>query len=75
LSRTVRIVFAAVGSPNCELLTMVFQEVYETLFNALFASSRKSVLVRSLIRKVRESDAFSENCRGPVMMFRPALPH
>src|SRR5262245_51878531 len=41
----------------------------------LFASTRRSMLTRSFTRNVRVSDAFSENCPGPVMVFRPALPH
>src|SRR5688500_20124456 len=36
---------------------------------------RKSMLIRSPTRKVRATDAFIENCDGPVIEFRGALPH
>ena len=72
---TLRIGLAVTGRPNCALVTMVFQLGKVTWFSALVASSRRSALIRSLRRKVRASEAFSENCAGPVMELRPALPH
>ena len=52
------IAFALVGNPNCELFTVVFQSGNVTLFSTLFASTRRSMLTRSLMRNVRVSDAF-----------------
>src|SRR5262245_35927868 len=36
---------------------------------------RKSMLTRSPTRNVRATEAFIENCEGPVIAFRGALPH
>src|SRR5262245_42979288 len=66
--------FARVGNPNCVLPTVVFQSGKVTWFITLFASTRTSMLILSLIRNVRVSDAFKLNWAGPVMEFRPAFP-
>src|ERR1019366_6069881 len=41
-----------------------------TWFSALVASKRRSMLLRSVTRKVRPSEPFRLNCEGPVVVER-----
>jgi hypothetical protein len=56
-----RIAFAAIGNPNCALLTAVFQLVNVTWLSAFVESTRKSRLNRSFNRNVRPIDALNVN--------------
>ena len=67
--------FAATGKPNCALLNVVFQLVNVTWLRTFWASIRTSMAIRSRSGKLRAKDAPSVNWLGPVMEFRPALPH
>jgi hypothetical protein len=66
--------FAVIGKPNCELPRIVFQLGNVTWLSAFWASIRKSIFTRSADRNVRLNEAFSRNCDGPVIEFRPAFP-
>src|SRR5690242_18017793 len=70
-----RMGLAVAGRPNWALLMLTIHAGYVTWFRALVASKRRSAFQRSPSRKVRDMDAFMVNCEGPVMEFRPALPH
>src|SRR6516165_4776857 len=79
LSRTrvwrLRMALAEVGSPNCALVTAVFQLGNVTWLSALVRSTRKSRFNRSLIWKIRPREAFNSNWDGPVIESLPAFPH
>src|SRR5688572_18853226 len=53
----------------------VFQLGKVTWFKTFVASTRRSILTRSLTRKVLAMDAFKPKGLGPVMVFLPAFPH
>ena len=52
---------AEVGSPNCALVTAVFQLGNVTWLSALVRSTRKSRFNRSLIWKIRPREAFNSS--------------
>src|SRR5438477_2109924 len=70
-----RIVFVRFGNPNCGLPTMALTLEYVTVLRTFNASMRQSSVKRSPNRNARESEPFSVNCFGPMIEFRPAVPH
>ena len=63
------------GSPNCGLMIWLLTDTNVTRLRTLVASMRQSMLMRSPMRNVRATEAFIENCEGPVIELRDAVPH
>src|ERR1017187_5447538 len=70
-----RILLGLVNNPRLLLPMVVLKLENVRWLSALVASKRRSMLLRSVTRKVRPSDPFRLNWVGPVMVSRPALPH
>ena len=72
---TLRMALAGFGRPNCALLTVVFQLVERDVVERVGGVDPQVEVEAVAQRKVRPSEAFKENCDGPVIEFLPALPH
>src|ERR1035438_8930925 len=70
-----RILLGLESNPRLLLPMLVLKLENVTWLSALVASKRRSMLLRSVTRKVRPSDPLRLNWVGPAMVSRPALPH
>ena len=75
LVRSFRMSFVRFAKPNCEALIDVLIPAKVTRLSTLVASMRQSMLMRSPMRNVRVTEAFIENCEGPMNALRGAVPH